>query len=384
MNCRRWSVGFFVILGFVFSFATATAAEESSAEADGEPESAPTQAEDGEVADDDATGASSAATGGSEGSWRSSTATERVRNAEYALGYHLVSEDVVSDHVAAGFNVTTGSFEGTQLAAGFNIAGESLRGTQISPFFNVLGGDMEGLQFAGLFNNGGGTLRGVQFAGGLNSTGGSMTGLQLAGGLNIAAGDVQGVQLAAFNIARGHVEGAQLGVFNAASSAEVGVGLFNVYWNGGLEAELYGSDDRLMMLGIRHGSKRVYNVYHIGTRHTGQPQMPFAYGMGIGGRVGLGDRVEFSMDATGTSILGGTRRWSWKDQVNLFKVRPIIALQVADTLALFGGPTATLMVNPRPANADEYAQFRTWQLATVEDGADVAIWPGFTFGARLF
>ena len=372
MKSRKWTVASIAILVALLSVPTAAATEVSSAEEDGPYYSAATPTE-------------RAKAGAARASEASKIATDEARSANYTLGYHLVAEELTSHQVAGGFNVTTGSLEGAQLAGGFNIAGESVRGAQISPFFNVLGGDIDGVQFSSLLNTGGGELKGFQFAGGLNSTGGSVTGMQLAGGLNIARGDVKGVQLAVFNFASGHVEGVQLGLINAASSAEVGIGLFNFYRDGGLEAELYGSDDRLVMLGIRHGSRRIYNVYHIGTRHSvAQQEMPFAYGMGIGWRQPLGSRVEFSMDATGTSILGGDRRWSWKDQVNLFKVRPIFALRLTDQLAFFGGPTATLMVNPRSADADEYAQFRTWQLATVEDGADVAIWPGFTFGARLF
>ncbi len=298
-----------------------------------------------------------------------STAQQRTRSADYAMGYNLVAEDTATDQVAAGFNIAVGSVEGAQIAGGFNVIDESLRGAQMAPVFNVTGGDLSGLQFAGAFNSGGGTL----------------TGLQLAGGLNSNQGPVRGVQLAPLNIATGPVQGAQIGVLNIAPSAEVGIGLFNIYWNGELEAELYGSDDNLMMLGIRHGGKRVYNVYHLGTRETGEPQMPFAYGMGLGVRLGLGDHAEISIDATGTSILGGTRNWSWKDQVNLFKLRPMLSLQVAETLAFFGGPTATLMVNARSADAEDYSRFQPRQLATVdEDGADVAIWPGFTFGVRLF
>lgn len=315
---------------------------------------------------------------------RGANAVERVRSADYTLGYHLVADDAASDQVAGGFNVTAGSLEGTQLAAGFNIAGQSLRGAQVAPVFNVLGADLSGVQFAGAFNSASGNLRGGQIAGALNANRGPVTGLQLAGGINIATGDVTGVQLAAFNIATGPVEGTQLGVVNIAPSAEVGVGLFNIYWDGELEAEVYGADDALMMVGIRHGGKRVYNVYHVGTRYNDEPELPLAYGMGLGWRTGYGRSAEFSMDVTGTSIIGENQSWSWKDQTNLFKFRPLLTLRPTETLAFFGGPTATLMVNARSTDADDYAYFNAWQLATVEDGAEVAIWPGFTFGVRMF
>lgn len=327
---------------------------------------------------------SMSAVDGSAVSEGASTAAHRARNADYTLGYHLEVDDVVDDHVAGGFNIASRSLTGTQWAAGFNVAGDAVRGGQIAPVFNVTGEDLAGMQLAGGFNRAGGTLKGLQLAGGLNSNRGPVTGMQLAGALNLAAGDVQGVQLAAINIATGPVQGMQLGVFNVAPSASVGIGLFNIYWDGELEAELYGSDDDLMMVGIRHGGTRVYNVYHIGTRQTGEPDLPLAYGMGLGWRIGFDRSAEFSVDATATSILGGMRSWSWKEQVNLFKLRPMVTLRAADALALFGGPTVTVMVNARPTDAGDYARFKTWQLATVEDGAEVAIWPGFTFGVRLF
>ncbi|QDG49476.1 hypothetical protein FIV42_01590 [Persicimonas caeni] len=332
----------------------------------------------------------------------SSAAPDRRRNVSLNLGGGL-SGGINSFEIAAGFNIATGEVRGAQLAGGFNIDGADVRaaqfaggfnvvggsvdGVQAGGGFNVTGGDINGVQAAGGFNVTGGDVDGVQAGGGFNVTGGTIDGAQLAGGFNLAGEGVDGVQIAPINIAGGHVAGAQIGVINIAKSADAGVGIIGIYTDGYVQAEALGSDDGLMMGGIRHGSGSFYNVYYVGTRPFADEGLPLAMGLGFGWRAEIGSRAEFSIDLMGASVTGGGEDFDWDDNYSLIKLRPMVSVDLVDGLALFGGPTATVLLDGDTQNTsvDDLALLGGWELADGEgDEPYVGIWPGFTVGARFF
>ncbi len=307
-----------------------------------------------------------------------------INSFEAAAGFNITTGDVRGAQVAGGFNIVASGIDAAQGAGGFNIASGSVDGGQFAGGFNVSGGDINGAQAAGGFNVAGGEVDGAQAAGGFNFAR-AIAGAQVAGGINIAAGPVSGVQVAPLNIAGDHVNGVQVGVINIAKSADAGIGLIGIYWDGFVQAEAFGSDDGLMMAGIRHGSGSFYNVYFAGTRPFAG-DLPLAYGLGFGWRTDIGSRAEFSLDATATTVMGGSDEWSWDDQYNLFKLRPMLSFDLVDGVALFGGPTATVLVDndEQNANLDDLVLIDGWRFTDKGERPTVAIWPGFTVGARFF
>lgn len=259
---------------------------------------------------------------------------------------------------------------------------------EVAPGFNISTGDLRGAQIAGGFNIVAADVEAAQIAGGFNIASGLVDGVQVAGGFNVAGGEVTGVQVAPINVAGGHVNGVQIGVVNIARSADVGVGIIGIYTDGYLQAEAFGSDDGLLMGGIRHGSGSFYNVYFVGTRPFADGEAPLSYGLGVGWRAAISDRTDFSLDLTATTVVGGGTDWSWRDQYNLFKLRPMLSVDVFDGIALFGGPTVTLLVDAdshgSSSDVDELALIGGWELTDEGDDATVGIWPGFTVGARFF
>lgn len=309
-----------------------------------------------------------------------------IDSTEVAGGFNIDTGRVRGVQVAGGFNVVTADLQAAQIAGGFNLLGGEAAGAQVAGGFNFAQAGFDGAQVAGGFNVSGSNADGAQVAGGLNIAAGAVNGVQVAGGINIAGGGVAGSQVSPVNISAGHVSGVQVGVINIAKSADAGVGLIGIYWDGYVQAEVFGSDDGLTMTGIRHGSGAFYNVYFVGTRPFADGDLPFAYGLGFGWKAALGNRVEFSLDLTGTTVVPDTGDWNASNQVNLIKLRPMVSVDLVDGVALFAGPTATVLLAQDDAgvNADDYALIDAWKLTDEGSDTNVALWPGFTGGVRFF
>ncbi|QDG49475.1 caspase family protein [Persicimonas caeni] len=298
------------------------------------------------------------------------------------------------------FNIVGGMSGGTEwfeLAPALNIDNGPVSGVQIAGALNLDTDEVNGVQVAGGLNLNRGTTRGVQFAGGVNVVP-DFAGVQFAGGLNLATGDVAGVQVAPANFARkldglqlgvlniseGHVDGLQLGVINIAPTADAGVGLLGIYWDGFVQPEAVGNSEGIMFTGIRHGGGPFYNVYYVGTRALVDGGGPLAYALGFGWHTQLGERFEFATDLTFGNVLG--EGGDWRAQGSLASLRPTLSYAVFDGVTVFGGPTANLMLSTGDADRDPttWAPTVAWELTDSDAANRVALWPGFTAGLRFF
>lgn len=281
-------------------------------------------------------------------------------------------------------NITRGEVRGVQTAGAFNWVTGPVSAAQFAGGFNLAGRTVDGVQFAGAFNAARGEVSGVQFAGGFNLASGTVEGAQLALGFNNARGSVSGVQAAPFNLATGHVHGIQIGLLNIAPTADAGYGLIGIYWEGFFQAELTAAENRLAMAGIRHGSGDFYRIYQLGTRPFGPADPPLAWGLGLGWRTDLSEDLVVSVDGVATTMVGGVDDWAFDELFYLLTARPNVSFQLLDNLAVFGGPTATLMVAGRGVDVEDYAVFPAGRLLSPDRGVQAAIWPGVTVGLRLF
>jgi hypothetical protein len=232
-------------------------------------------------------------------------------------------------------------------------------------------------------------VRGVQIAGGASIDRGAVRGVQIAGGANVVAGDVSGVQVASTNLARNvrgvqigavnvadRVRGLQIGVVNIAREASAGIGLVNIYTDGFLDEEVFVSADQLLLAGVRHGSGAFYSIYAAGA-HRGEEETALAVAFGLGLRSALAS-LETSVDVLGVRVFDGDHRWAGEN--SLVKLRPLIALPVSDSLALFGGPTLTLHFDD--GDREGYAPF---EAMTLHEGSEIRLraWAGATAGVRF-
>lgn len=295
-------------------------------------------------------------------------------------------------------NIATGPVTGVQLSGAANVNFASTDALQVAGLVNANGGDGTGVRVAGAVNASLGNSNGVQVAGATNVNRGNFEGVQVSGAANLSAGDFQGIQVAGaanlitgtsrgiqvapINVSAGHHQGLQVGVINIARSADASIGIVNIHLDGYIEPELYGSDDGLLMLGIRHGTGAFYSVYSLGTRFiaTGDRGPALAGAFGLGWRIELVEGTELSLDLTSTSVVAETRQWDWSSTFTLLKFRPMVSFNVLESLAIFGGPTLTLMQPQRARNVDpdDYSLIDPWPI-----GDNAFLWPGFTLGVRL-
>lgn len=197
--------------------------------------------------------------------------------------------------IAGIMNTCMTTAEGWQVAGILNYGG-ALKGFQIAGVGNISGADCRYLQMAGVFNIARGDASGGQIAGSFNYAR-TMTGAQVSP-FNIA-GEVTGVQLGVVNIGN-RVEGTQIGVINIAKEAHhTPVGLLNIIANGNTALNLWVDSIGFFNLAVKHGSKRLYNLYIVGMDSR------FDYGtlgLGMGTYFRLTNQLALSIEAIAKAI----------------------------------------------------------------------------------
>ena len=334
----------------------------------------------------------------------------QLHGVELGSVFNLEEDDVLGYQAAGAVNVLGGDFGGLQQAGALNVVGNGFAGIQQAGAVNVVGGDMFVLQQAGAVNVVGGELAGVQQAGAANVVGGGGGVLQMAGAVNIAGQEFAGVQMAgAVNIAEGHLRGlqlsgavnvaeefsgaqvgvvnicgtgrgVQLGVVNIAEEMEVPIGLVSIVENGQFHVNAWASDFSLANIGIKMGSRTVYNVFMFGCQPGGDSTRLLA-GLGIGGHIPL-NRFFVDVDAVGHSV-GRGPEWFEEGWLNLLSsLRLTGGWQLTDMLALTAGPSLNVWVSDR----EDGSAIPLYDLPLFhhEGDVNVRIWPGFTVGLQLF
>lgn len=269
-------------------------------------------------------------------------------------------------------NVTQRDAIGVNLGLLVNYNGRDAKGLQIAHIYNHNGRHFTGLQY-GLVNYTGGNFTGAQLAL-ANFSVGNFIGAQLslasitidnvtgfqAGLTNITIGNVTGVQASLLNVSTGkgdskgaifgllnvnmgRVHGAQFGIFNYSEYTDVPIGVISIVRNGILRGRAWTSDTSLINVGLRHGAKHVYNVYHIGFQPI-MDTMTFSAGYTIGAHIPANDNwfVEFELDnqclvdvtnykhSAAMSKFGMIVGWKWDAKGNQ---------------ALLFGPTLNIMID---------------------------------------
>lgn len=300
-----------------------------------------------------------------------------------------------------------GQLEGGELGSVFNIEQDRAIGYQAAGAFNLVGGDFTGVQQAGAVNLVRGDFHIAQFAGAVNLVGGGLTGAQFAGGCNLTrrctgaqfapvnvTGNCCGAQFGVVNIAD-LLTGLQLGTVNIASNAKglqfgvvniadkldgAAIGVVSVIRNGQFHVNLWGDETALLNLGIKFGSKAVYNVFAFGL----QPRGDSTYWLpsyGIGGHIPI-QRFFLDIDALGSNVERGPAWWE-NEYLNLLgKLRLTGGFQATRWLAVTGGVTVNTFVSTQ----DDGAALASYALdfyRVNSQGTHVRVWPGFGVGVQL-
>ncbi len=301
----------------------------------------------------------------------------RLSGIELGGVFNIELDDALGYQAAGAANVVGGNFTGVQQAGAVGIVGGDVRILQQAGAVSVAGGSVIGVQMAGAVSVAGGGVTGAQVSGAVNLAGGRAHGLQMAGAVNIA-NEFSGAQIGVVNIA-GEGRGLQLGVVNIADDVDVPIGLVSIVRNGQFHVNVWASEASLVNVGVKTGSRAIYNVFALGLQPAGDSTLLMA-GLGIGGHVMFAPFF-LDIDATGYNVYS-TSDWFVPEGLDLLsKLSFTGGWQVNDFLAVTAGPTANVWVSDREDGSA--IPLYDAPIFRYEGNPFVRIWPGFTIGIQL-
>jgi len=317
----------------------------------------------------------------------------RVQGAELGGVFNIDEKDVLGYQASGVFSVVGGGFVGAQQAGVFNVVGNGFAGAQLAGVINVVGGGFVGAQQAGVFNVVGNRFVGAQLAGVGNVAGSGCVGTQVAGVANVCGEHLYGLQLAGVvNVAddfggaqvglvniTGRGRGLQFGLVNIADDMDVPIGLVSIVKHGMFHANVWATEFAPVNVGIKTGSKTIYNVFMVGWQPDVESTRLFA-GLGLGGHIPL-NRFFVDLDLLSHGVWTGPD-WSPEGGSDLLSsLRLTGGWHVTDRLAVTAGPTLSVWVSER----EDGSQVPFYDAPLYErDGYEhVRIWPGFSFGLQL-
>ena len=301
----------------------------------------------------------------------------RLSGVELGGVFNIESDDAFGYQAAGAVNIVGKDFTGVQQAGAVNVVGGDVRILQQAGAVSVAAGSVVGVQMAGAVSVAGSDVNGAQISGAVNLAGGRVHGLQMAGAVNIA-NEFRGAQIGVVNIA-GEGRGLQLGVVNIAGDVDVPIGLLSIVKNGQFHVNVWASEFSLVNLGIKTGSKTIYNVFMFGCQPGGDSTRLLA-GLGIGGHIPL-NRFFVDIDALSHNLWRGPE-WFVEGGPNLLSsLRLTGGWQLTDMLALTAGPALNVWVSDR----EDGSAIPVYDapLFHWERDVNVRIWPGFTVGLQL-
>ena len=320
-----------------------------------------------------------------------------------AAGFANITSGNISGLQASGFaNIAGGSIEGLQAAGFAVIARENSEGLHMSGFANIAGGQMEGMFLSGFSNITGGSLEGIAITGFANISARSLEGVMISGALNVAprsaegvmitgglnySDTMEGVQIAGLaNIVR-KAEGVQIGVLNYAREFEgVPVGIISYYGNGRKNIDVWATDGGFTHLGLKLGTRHVYNMISAGYNPMITDRDVWALGWTFGvyetldeawGNPRLRNYFHHS-DFSVYHINDG----EWTDEMNTrFTYRYMVGRELNRGLSIYGGPSLNLQISKVEGSSDY-----TWYsiVDATRKGRDIRAWIGFSVGFQVF
>lgn len=259
-------------------------------------------------------------------------------------------------------NLDKGYMQGAQFAGVTNMVAGNVLGMQGAGVFNA-GKSLTGGQFAGVSNLSTGKVRGMQAAGVINlsssikeetiifqaagvaniSLSNNATGFQTAGVLNLA-NNIEGAQIGLLNVAK-KVTGTQIGLVNIADTIEgVSIGLLSFSRNGIFDVDVFTSDILQTNIGLRVGSKYVYNIFAFGVSPFSDT-FRYGYGLGIGGHIPVYQDLSIDVDAMAWNTFEDNFDFSYNQfhMINQLRVTPSYSF-ANNKITVYAGPVLNVEV----------------------------------------
>ncbi|MCC7385751.1 MAG: hypothetical protein IT384_28135 [Deltaproteobacteria bacterium] len=292
----------------------------------------------------------------------------------------------VRNHITLGlFLSSTDQLHGVEIGAGVGLVKEDVLGAQIDALACWSEGSVRGVQLSSLFSYTGAITIGWQGSAVLNASG-AVIGAQV-GTANLTA-ELMGTQIGVVNwSSRGR--GFQLGVVNLSDELDgEAIGVFS--WSkrrGVFDAEVWSADTGLLNAGVRFGTEHIYNLFFVSVASTADTAA-WAPGYGLGAHLPITERFSLDLDFTMQAPNVHARIRDGQVPDVLYSIRVAPALQLTETLALFGGPSLHFLHDSGPSTASSLVPSYAWQL-TAEGGTDhdrgrVHAWLGAFVGLRAF
>lgn len=298
----------------------------------------------------------------------------------------LSSQGRMSAQVVNKFSVNliggyTAGVDGVEMAGLFNINRKSVQHLQLAGAFSVVGGSVSGVQISGLHNIVLGRVGGVQAAGAYNHVKDDHSGVQLAGAVNRVEGETRGLQLSSGLNYAGHLRGVQIGVVNIAdSSSGTSIGLVNIIKkNGYLNLSLSANESFPVNLAFKSGTRRFYAILQGGLLPGGEKL--YAYGAGIGSRMGLSGRLFVQPELLFQQVYQGDS----ESDNHLYRANLELHYPLNRSIGLFGGPSFNLW------KSDQYEARPGYGLLSENRQGSFSIgqkgirgWIGWSLGLSFF
>lgn len=349
---------------------------------------------------------------------------------QMSAGLNYTHENQSGLQASGGINIAGGDSKGGQLAGGLNFVKKDQNGVQMSGLGNIVDGNSKGIQVSGGFNYVQKEQSGWQLTGGVNITGTNTNGVQVAGGANITLKDTKGLQIAAgynqsrdlhylqlsagANVARNvhgaqvtaginishdtlsgaqialvnysyRQKGLQIGIINIAdTSSSVSIGLINIVRKGGYRYIGLSSDELLHAnINYKMGTKRLYNIYSIGTAMPPSNTPYLAAGFGLGNSVSLTAHWQFVTELSAHLIAAKMNdAYTWH---NRFKAQFLIEPHIGKHFSIGFGPSANMLLYERSSDiaATSIAPYSLFQANSPEHILDFWVGGSLALGYRF-
>ncbi|WP_159466837.1 STN and carboxypeptidase regulatory-like domain-containing protein [Dyadobacter sp. 3J3] len=266
--------------------------------------------------------------------------------------YNQVLDSLVGVQLSGFAGWTKGNLKGVQLAGVFNKVSGHLKGLQVSGVGNIAKEEIDGGQISGIFNKSSKELHGFQITSGVNIGSESVSGSQISGIGNISKKETSGLQLASlFNYAR-NLKGVQIGIVNLAdSSSGYSFGLINVVKNGKGTVSVYGNELLPLNIAWKSGSKKLYNIFTVGSSIGGSKA--YTFGFGIGREFKINKNITLNTEITDHNIYLG----SWKNLPVLYRFQTGLNIKLSKSLSLSAGPAFSLYYPEQKEFKSNYQSF---------------------------
>jgi hypothetical protein len=293
-----------------------------------------------------------------------------------AVGNHFSGIQVAGLIGAAGNN-----FTGFQVDGMISAVGNHFSGIQVAGLIGAAGNNFTGFQVGGIISAVGNHFSGIQVGGIINAVGEEFSGVQAGGLLNAAGKTFSGLQISGLmNVTKHMRHGVQIGLINRSkTNSGIAVGPYSRVNDVGLGFELATDETRFIHLGLRSGTRRFFNVLHLGLHPGDVTRWSLGWSFGLHQPLGGGGKNALEVGATISHI---NEAELWTGGVNrLGRISMLYVYKTSGNYSLFAGPSINLW-DSRYHDGSDFATWSVYERNSGGGGRWKRAWPGLSVGLR--